>query len=71
MFDNIRQKIGNDVYIGAGAKVLGRIRIGNNVAIGADAVPITEVPDDRIAIGIPAVIKPRKTSAESLRARSR
>ena len=34
--------------------------IGNNVAIGANAVVLTDVPDDCVAIGIPAVIKPRK-----------
>lgn len=52
--------IGNNVDIGAGAKVLGPISIGNNVAIGANAVVITDVPDDCVATGIPAVVKPRK-----------
>jgi serine O-acetyltransferase len=52
--------IGNNVDIGAGAKVLGRISIGDNVAIGANAVVITDVPDDCVAIGVPAIIKPRK-----------
>ena len=51
--------IGNNVDIGAGAKVLGRIRIGNNVAIGANAVVITDVPDDCIATGVPARIRSR------------
>lgn len=51
--------IGNNVDIGTGAKVLGRIRVGNNVAIGANAVVITDVPDNSIAVGVPAVIKPR------------
>ena len=52
--------IGNNVDIGAGAKVLGPISIGNNVAIGANAVVITDVPDDCVATGIPAVVRPRK-----------
>jgi serine O-acetyltransferase len=52
--------IGNNVDIGAGAKVLGAITIGNNVLIGANAVVLTDVPDNSIAVGIPAVIKPRK-----------
>jgi serine O-acetyltransferase len=52
--------IGNNVDIGAGAKLLGPISIGNNVVIGANAVVICDVPDDCIAIGVPAVIKPRK-----------
>ena len=51
--------IGNDVDIGTGAKVLGRIRIGNRVLIGANAVVTRDVPDDSIAVGVPAVIKPR------------
>ncbi len=52
--------IGNHVDIGAGAKLLGPIRIGNNVLIGANAVVLCDVPDNSIAIGIPAVIKQRK-----------
>lgn len=51
--------IGNNVDIGAGAKVLGRIRIGNNVLIGANAVVTRDVPDDSVAVGVPAVVKPR------------
>lgn len=50
--------IGNNVDIGAGAKVLGRITIGDNVVIGANAVVITDVPANSIAVGVPAVIKP-------------
>jgi len=51
--------IGNNVDIGAGAKLLGRITIGNNVCIGANAVVMKDVPDNSIAVGVPAVIKPR------------
>lgn len=51
--------IGNDVDIGAGAHLLGRIRIGSRVLIGANAVVVTDVPDDCIAVGVPAVVKPR------------
>lgn len=53
-------QIGNDVDIGAGAKVLGPVRIGNGVRIGANAVVLTDVPDDSVAVGVPAVIKPRR-----------
>lgn len=52
--------IGDDVDIGAGAKVLGPIHIGNNVVIGANAVVLCDVPDDSIAAGVPAQIKPRR-----------
>ena len=53
-------QLGDDVDVGAGAKLLGHIRIGNRVCIGANAVVITDVPDDCIAVGVPAVIKPRR-----------
>lgn len=46
--------IGDYVDVGAGAKILGPIKIGNNVAIGANAVVLCDVPDDCIAVGIPA-----------------
>lgn len=49
--------IGDNVYIGAGAKILGDIKIGNNVKIGANAVVITDVPDNAIAVGVPAKVK--------------
>ncbi len=49
--------IGNNVDIGAGAKILGAITIGNNVLIGANAVVITDVPDNSTAFGVPAVAR--------------
>lgn len=58
---NVRApRIGHRVDIGAGAKILGDIRIGNNVAIGANAVVLCDVPDDSIAVGVPAIVTPRK-----------
>ncbi|WOB09974.1 DapH/DapD/GlmU-related protein [Piscinibacter gummiphilus] len=51
--------IGNNVDIGAGAKILGPITIGDNVLIGANAVVITDVPSNSIAVGVPAKIQPR------------
>lgn len=48
--------IGNNVLVGAGAKVLGPIKIGNNVKIGANAVVIKEVPDNSTVVGIPGKI---------------
>lgn len=55
---------GDNVDIGAGAKVLGDIYIGNNVNIGANAVVLTDVPDNAIAVGVPAVIKLKKPKSE-------
>jgi len=48
--------IGDDVFIGAGARVLGGIRIGDRVVIGANAVVIQDVPDGATAVGVPARI---------------
>jgi serine O-acetyltransferase len=53
--------IGNRVDIGAGAKILGPIRIGDDSVIGANAVVLTDVPPHSIAVGIPAKIRPRKS----------
>jgi serine O-acetyltransferase len=62
--------IGNNVDIGAGAKLLGSIRIGDNVFIGANAIVLCDVPDNSIAVGVPAVVRPqssqRRSSAESI-----
>ena len=44
----------NGVFVGAGAKILGNIEIGNNVKIGANAVVLTDVPDNATAVGVPA-----------------
>jgi serine O-acetyltransferase len=51
--------LGNRVDIGAGAKLLGPIRIGDDVAIGANAVVLSDVPANSIAVGVPARIVPR------------
>jgi serine O-acetyltransferase len=48
--------IGDDVFIGAGAKVLGPIHIGNGARIAANSLVITDVPDGATAIGVPARI---------------
>jgi serine O-acetyltransferase len=53
--------IGNNVDIGAGAKILGRITIGDNVLVGANAVVVRDVPDNSVAVGVPAVVKPRRS----------
>lgn len=53
--------VGDKVYIGAGAKILGGIRIGDGASIGANAVVLQDVPDGWVAVGIPAVVRPRKS----------
>ncbi len=54
-------RIGNRVDIGTGAKLLGPITIGDDAAIGANAVVLTDVPSNSIAVGVPAIIRARKT----------
>ncbi len=48
--------IGNNVVIGAGAKVLGNIKLGNNVKVGAGSVVVHAVPDLCTVVGVPAEI---------------
>lgn len=46
--------LGDDVFVGAGAKILGGVRVGSRVKIGANAVVLDNVPDGTTAVGIPA-----------------
>lgn len=46
--------IGNNVMIGAGAKILGPIKIGNNVKVGAGAIVLKSTPDNVTIVGVPA-----------------
>lgn len=56
--ENVAPTLGDNVVIGAGAKIIGNVRIGNNVTIGANAVVVNDMPDNCICGGIPArVIK--------------
>ena len=48
--------IGNNVMIACGAKVLGPFTVGDNARIAANAVVLSEVPEDATAVGIPAQI---------------
>ena len=48
--------LGNNVMVGAGARVLGPIKIGNNVKVAAGAVVLEPVPDNCTCVGVPARI---------------
>ncbi len=50
--------LGDRVTVGAGAKILGPIRIGHDAQVGANSVVVKEVPDGYVAVGIPAQIRP-------------
>jgi sugar O-acyltransferase (sialic acid O-acetyltransferase NeuD family) len=49
-------EIGENVFIGAGATLLPNITVGNNVTIGAGATVISDLPDNCVAVGVPARI---------------
>ena len=48
--------IGNNVVVGAGAKVLGPVKIGDNTRIGANSVVISEIPSNSVVVGIPGKV---------------
>ena len=59
--------IGDRVVIGAGAKVLGPVRIGNDVKIGAGSVVVKDVPDNSTVVGVPGrVIRHRGKKVSTL-----
>lgn len=58
--DNQRPVVGDNVIVYAGARILGGISVGHNCLIGANTVCFIDVPDNSIAVGVPAKILPRK-----------
>lgn len=59
---NLSPVLGDDLFIGAGAKILGAVRIGSHVRVGANAVVVKDVPDNVTAVGVPARYIPRGES---------
>jgi len=57
-------ELGDFVYVAPGAKVIGKIKIGSHVAIGANAVVTKDLPDNAIAVGIPAKVISYRSSRE-------
>jgi len=59
--------IGNNVVIGAGAKILGNIKIGDNSTVGANSVVVVEVPANSTVVGIPGrIVSGTKTTPQAL-----
>jgi len=52
--------LGNNIFIGAGAKIIGKVTIGDNVKIGANAVVVKDIPSNSTALGVPAVARKNK-----------
>jgi serine O-acetyltransferase len=51
--------IEDDVVLGAGVRVLGPVRVGARAVIGANAVVLTDIPADSVAVGMPAKVVPQ------------
>ncbi|EAW38328.1 serine O-acetyltransferase [Lyngbya sp. PCC 8106] len=64
-------QIGDQVYIAPGAKIFGPITIGNDVAIGANAVVTKDLPDNAVAVGIPAKVINYKGSQDFIKYRDK
>lgn len=63
--------LGNNVYVGNNVIILPGVKIGNNVVIGAGAVVSKDIPDNSVAVGVPArVIKTADEYFEKLKAES-
>lgn len=60
--------LGDEVYVGAGAKILGPVLIGDGARIGANAVVVRDVPAGCTAIGVPArvIANARSVTADEL-----
>jgi serine O-acetyltransferase len=56
--------LGDNIYVGAGAKIIGAVRIGNNVAIGANCVVTKDIPDNSVVVGVPGKVISQKGSTE-------
>ena len=54
-------RIGDDVFIGAGAVVIGNITVGDGALIAANSLVFFDVPPDALAMGVPATIYPNKS----------
>ncbi len=57
--------LGDNVMVGAGAKILGPITIGNNAKVGANSVVLKDVPPGATVVGIPAEIKNKREAREN------
>lgn len=58
-------EIEDGVAIGAGSSVIGAVHIGKNAVIGAGAVVVKDIPDNAVAVGVPArVIKIREAAKQ-------
>lgn len=55
-----RPVVGSNVIIGSGAKILGSVKVGDGSKVGANAVVLSDVPANHVALGVPAKVNPLK-----------
>lgn len=55
--------LGDRVYVGSGAAIVGRVRVGDGARIGANAVVVADVPAGYTAVGVPATSRPSRRVA--------
>ncbi len=58
-------ELGDNVWLGAGAKVLDGVRIGSGSVVGAGAVVTADLPEGAVAVGVPAKVVRRRASEPS------
>jgi serine O-acetyltransferase len=57
-------RLGNNVSVGAGAKILGAVTVGDGAQIGANAVVLSDVPKNQVAVGVPARLVTRRARVQ-------
>jgi serine O-acetyltransferase len=62
--------LGNDLFIGAGAKIIGSVTVGDGARVGANAVVVADVPAHSTVVGIPARVVRQRTLTENSQADS-
>lgn len=55
-------RLGDDVFVGAGARIIGEIEVGSGSIVGANAVVTRSVPQGHVATGVPATWRPRQSA---------
>lgn len=64
---NGRPVLGNNVFVGSGAKILGDITIGDNVVVASNAAVVDSVPANCTVVGVPARIVARNQTSDYLK----
>ena len=55
-------RLGDDIFVGSGAKIIGAVAVGDRARVGANAVVLHDVPAGHTALGIPARMRPPRAN---------